>query len=298
MLFRESQTKGRLSSFRGGTKLRTKAANLALLAAAIFLTFLALEGAVRWAFPEWAPRSALLTNFWHYDEKLGWKHVPGAIFYDLARPAHLGQLRQGAAPGQRALGALAAGKPGIPRPGALGRDPGRHQGLWRGLRSRKGRALTFHPQGGGQHPHRLQRFRARRRAPRQHDGDKHRLAVARRRQRNQKELAVEARALVTDCAEAEDRTTCVLAGMSPGLRCAYDHLSPVHQGAILAIGDLSNGVPIPAPEDWTERAVIFWGPTASSPDRRTAVNAKRPDRARSMPRRARWTRWRSPARRG
>ncbi len=95
---------------------------------------------------------------------------------------------------------------------------------------------------------------------------------------------MEARALAKDCAEAEDRTTCVLAGMSPGLRCAYDHLSPVHQGAILAIGDLSNGVPIPAPEDWTERAVIFWGPTAPSPVRRTAVNAKGPDRARSMPR--------------
>ena len=43
------------------------------------LTLAALEGAARWAFPEWAPRSARLTNFWQYDEKLGWKHVPGAI---------------------------------------------------------------------------------------------------------------------------------------------------------------------------------------------------------------------------
>ncbi len=79
MLFKESQTKGRLSSFRGWAKLRAKAASLTLLAAAVFLTFLALEGTARWAFPEWAPRSALLTNFWQYDEKVGWKHVPGAI---------------------------------------------------------------------------------------------------------------------------------------------------------------------------------------------------------------------------
>lgn len=103
-----------------------------------------------------------------------------------------------------------------------------------GYEAAKAEPWLFTHKVGGQHPHRLQRFRARRRAARQHDGDKHRLAVARRRQRDQKELAVEARALVKDCAEAEDRTTCLLAGMSPGLRCAYDHLSPVYQGAILA----------------------------------------------------------------
>ena len=42
MLFRESQTKGRLSSFCGWAKWRAKATSLTLLAAAVFLTFLAL----------------------------------------------------------------------------------------------------------------------------------------------------------------------------------------------------------------------------------------------------------------
>ncbi len=44
-----------------------------------FLAVVATESIARWAFPEWAPRSARLASFWQYDEKLGWKNAPGAI---------------------------------------------------------------------------------------------------------------------------------------------------------------------------------------------------------------------------
>ena len=44
-----------------------------------FLAAVATESIARWVFPEWAPRSARLASFWQYDERLGWKHVPGAI---------------------------------------------------------------------------------------------------------------------------------------------------------------------------------------------------------------------------
>ncbi len=73
------------------------------------------------------------------------------------------------------------------------------------------------------------------------------------------ELLKEARGLSQSCAKSDDRAACVLASMSPGLRYAYDHLAPVHQGAIVAVGDLPRGAPIPAPDEWIERAGVFWG---------------------------------------
>ncbi len=72
-------------------------------------------------------------------------------------------------------------------------------------------------------------------------------------------LVEEARSLAQDCAKAADRTDCVRSGMSPGLRYAYDHVSPAHRHAIVATGKLPRGVPIPAPEEWVERSGIFWG---------------------------------------
>ncbi|MGF1630397.1 MAG: hypothetical protein ACFCUT_13065 [Kiloniellaceae bacterium] len=72
-------------------------------------------------------------------------------------------------------------------------------------------------------------------------------------------LNEESRALAQRCAEVEDRTACVLAGMSPGLRYAYDHISPGNRDTVVANGDLPRGVPIPAPEGWVERSGIFWG---------------------------------------
>ncbi|GAB4394846.1 MAG: hypothetical protein Tsb0032_23770 [Kiloniellaceae bacterium] len=73
------------------------------------------------------------------------------------------------------------------------------------------------------------------------------------------ELDAEARALSKKCAPLEDPAACVLEGMSPGLRYAYEHISAGHQRTMVANGDLPRGVPIQAPEAWVERAGVFWG---------------------------------------
>jgi lysophospholipase L1-like esterase len=51
---------------------------LAVAAVAVIFAALAVEGAVRIAFPDWAPRTARLTDFWRYDARYGWSHIPGA----------------------------------------------------------------------------------------------------------------------------------------------------------------------------------------------------------------------------
>lgn len=51
--------------------------NALLIVASVFVGALAAEGLARVAFPEWAPRSARLTNFSQYDQRLGWRYVPG-----------------------------------------------------------------------------------------------------------------------------------------------------------------------------------------------------------------------------
>jgi len=50
---------------------------LVVAVAAVILGFLLGEGVVRFAFPEWAPRTARLTDFWRYDRRYGWSHIPG-----------------------------------------------------------------------------------------------------------------------------------------------------------------------------------------------------------------------------
>jgi hypothetical protein len=98
--------------------------------------------------------------------------------------------------------------------------------------------------------------------------------------RIRKKLSQEARALVQKCAGAGDRTACVLAGMSTGLRYAYDHLAPGWQETMMANGDIPRGVPIPAPGGWVERSGIFWGAndfiTCDASGQDCAVTEERP----------------------
>src|ERR1700693_386562 len=52
--------------------------NLVLLLFTCFVVFLAAEGLARLFFPQWAPRSGRLTQFWQYDARYGWGNIPGA----------------------------------------------------------------------------------------------------------------------------------------------------------------------------------------------------------------------------
>jgi hypothetical protein len=61
-----------------GNRAKRIAQNLAVAAVAAIIAGLAMEGAVRIAFPDWAPRTARLTDFWRYDARYGWSHIPGA----------------------------------------------------------------------------------------------------------------------------------------------------------------------------------------------------------------------------
>lgn len=74
-----------------------------------------------------------------------------------------------------------------------------------------------------------------------------------------KELIDEALSLAKGCANSADRKACMLAGMSAGLRYAFDHLSPSNQDAMIKRGIVARAAPIPAPEQWIERAGVFWG---------------------------------------
>jgi hypothetical protein len=57
--------------------MKLKESFLLVLASVVFASLFG-EGIVRLLFPEWAPRTALITKFWHYDPRYGWSHVPGA----------------------------------------------------------------------------------------------------------------------------------------------------------------------------------------------------------------------------
>jgi lysophospholipase L1-like esterase len=66
----------------GGTRSRAVLprplwARLVVAAGAVILTVLMAEGIARVAFPGWAPRTARLTDFWRYDPRYGWSHIPG-----------------------------------------------------------------------------------------------------------------------------------------------------------------------------------------------------------------------------
>ena len=48
------------------------------LLVSLLLGCVVVEGLARLFFPEWAPRTALITKFWQYDPRYGWAHIPGA----------------------------------------------------------------------------------------------------------------------------------------------------------------------------------------------------------------------------
>lgn len=54
------------------------AKNLLLLAMSIVVAALGAEWLARILFPEWAPRTGTVTQFWRYDARYGWSHVPNA----------------------------------------------------------------------------------------------------------------------------------------------------------------------------------------------------------------------------
>ncbi|WP_299614820.1 hypothetical protein [Pelagibius sp.] len=77
-----------------------------------------------------------------------------------------------------------------------------------------------------------------------------------------KELVDEALSLAEGCANSADRKTCMLTGMSAGLRYTYDHLPPSYQNSMIKSGFVARAAPIPAPEQWVERSGVFWGSNA------------------------------------
>ena len=52
--------------------------NVAVLVISFVATAFTAEFAARVAFPEWAPRTGTVTQFWQYDPNYGWSHVPRA----------------------------------------------------------------------------------------------------------------------------------------------------------------------------------------------------------------------------
>jgi lysophospholipase L1-like esterase len=62
----------------GAVPSRPLWARIAVALAAVVLAFVLAEGIARVAFPGWAPRTARLTDFWRYDPRYGWSHIPGA----------------------------------------------------------------------------------------------------------------------------------------------------------------------------------------------------------------------------
>jgi hypothetical protein len=69
-------------------------------------------------------------------------------------------------------------------------------------------------------------------------------------------LVAEARQLSEAC---NNDAVCFLAGASADLRYAYDHMPTINQAAMVKIGKVPRGVPIPAPAGWAERYALFWG---------------------------------------
>ncbi|HZS11796.1 MAG TPA: SGNH/GDSL hydrolase family protein [Nitrospirales bacterium] len=68
-----------------GTRRGTRASGPArrwlpvlVMAVAVVLALLAAEAAARVFFPQWAPRTGRVTQFWQYDARYGWAHVPGS----------------------------------------------------------------------------------------------------------------------------------------------------------------------------------------------------------------------------
>jgi lysophospholipase L1-like esterase len=51
---------------------------LLLLTGSVLVACILVEGLARLLFPQWAPRTAIITKFWQYDPKYGWSHIPGA----------------------------------------------------------------------------------------------------------------------------------------------------------------------------------------------------------------------------
>lgn len=51
---------------------------LLIAATSLLITLFAAELVVRLLFPDWAPRTPRLAQFWQHDDRYGWSHVPGA----------------------------------------------------------------------------------------------------------------------------------------------------------------------------------------------------------------------------
>jgi hypothetical protein len=66
-----------MTAFARGASSGSWGAKFALFVIASALAFLTAEWAVRWLFPQWAPRTARVTQFWKYDPQLGWSHRVG-----------------------------------------------------------------------------------------------------------------------------------------------------------------------------------------------------------------------------
>ncbi|HEX9801623.1 MAG TPA: hypothetical protein VGB35_00045, partial [Gammaproteobacteria bacterium] len=72
-------------------------------------------------------------------------------------------------------------------------------------------------------------------------------------------IGAESRALALSCADAPDRTACFLAGAGEAILYAYDHIDPAKRPQVVNDGKWPNNVPIRHPEEWRERAGLFWG---------------------------------------
>jgi lysophospholipase L1-like esterase len=58
---------------------RLRGAALATVIVSVLLACLFVEGLARLFFPSWAPRTGRVTQFWQFDARYGWAHVPGSV---------------------------------------------------------------------------------------------------------------------------------------------------------------------------------------------------------------------------
>ena len=65
------------SRSKQGGSFRRFGIPLLLVIFSLLFSLIVLEGAVRVFLPHWAPRTGQITNFWNFDSRYGWAHIPG-----------------------------------------------------------------------------------------------------------------------------------------------------------------------------------------------------------------------------
>ena len=65
------------SWWKQGWSFRRLGIPFLLVTSSLLLSLVMVEGAVRLFLPHWAPRTGQIANFWKFDSRYGWAHIPG-----------------------------------------------------------------------------------------------------------------------------------------------------------------------------------------------------------------------------